>query len=66
MISTQRWTLSPQDTVGTRNLQLNPQILDARAFDFGLNRRSPCIDAGADIGLPFLGKAPDIGLSEVR
>jgi hypothetical protein len=59
-------TMSPQDTVGKHNLQVNPQILDARTFDFRLNRRSPCIDAGAEMGLPFLGKAPDIGLSEVR
>ena len=58
--------LSPQDTVGSHNLQLNPLVIDARSFDFRVGRRSPCIDAGADIGLKFQGKAPDIGLSEVR
>ena len=58
--------MSPQDTVGPGNLQVHPQVTDVRVFDFRLGRRSSCIDAGADVGLRFLGKAPDIGLYEVR
>jgi hypothetical protein len=58
--------MSPQDRVGSRNVQSNPQVVDARSLDFRLRRQSPCIDAGADIKMPFLGKAPDIGLLEVR
>ncbi|NUQ63800.1 MAG: right-handed parallel beta-helix repeat-containing protein [Pirellulales bacterium] len=58
--------MSPQDSTGSRNRQADPMVMDARAFDFRLSRRSPCIDAAADVGLGFLGKAPDIGLSEHR
>ena len=58
--------VSPQDTVGAKNVQVNPMVIDARSFDFRLGRRSPCINAGADVGLPFQGKTPDIGLSEAR
>jgi len=58
--------LSPQDKAGPHNVQLNPQAIDARTLDFRLGRRSPCIDAGSDIEMPFQGKAPDIGLLEVR
>jgi len=58
--------MSPQDTVGSKNVQVNPMVIDARSFDFRLGRRSPCLNAGGDVGLEFLGKAPDIGLSESR
>ncbi len=33
---------------------------------FTLKASSPCIDAGTDVGLPFLGNAPDMGPYEAR
>jgi len=58
--------LSPLDTVGSKNVQVTPMVIDARSFDFRLGRRSPCMNAGADVGLEFQGRAPGIGLSESR
>jgi hypothetical protein len=58
--------MSPQDTVGSHNMQVNPQVIDLRDFDFRLARRSPAIDAGGDVGMAFQGKAPDVGLYEMR
>ena len=38
----------------------NPQV----ASDFKLQNNSPAIDAGIDVGFPYLGNAPDIGVYE--
>ncbi len=35
-----------------------------RAFAYRLGKTSPCIDKGVKTGLPFVGKAPDIGAFE--
>lgn len=45
-------------------LEVNPEFLDAENYDFLLEPASPLIDAGTDIGLPFEGSAPDIGVYE--
>jgi len=67
LVPGRRWgNLSPRDAVGSHNLQLDPLVTNPRAFDFRPGRRSPLLDAGADVGLKFLSKAPDIGLYEVR
>ncbi len=42
----------------------NPLFVNPSNMDFHLQLTSPAIDAGLDIGLPFLGDAPDIGAFE--
>ncbi len=39
----------------------NPLLKDAKSYDFHLQPSSPAINAGADVGLPFEGSAPDVG-----
>ncbi len=48
----------------TGNISVDPQFVDATAPDVHLQPGSPCIDAGVDIGLPYLGPAPDMGAFE--
>ncbi len=45
---------------------LNPRFVPdfTRADAYRLTGDSPCIDEGMDVGLPFLGDAPDIGAFE--
>jgi len=57
--------MSPHDSIGQHNFQADPMVINARLFDFRLRRRSPCVDAGSDIGRPFKGTAPDVGLYEL-
>jgi hypothetical protein len=52
-------TLSNVNTFDADPLFVNPV-----GFDFELQTGSPCINAGADIGLPFFGPAPDMGAFE--
>jgi hypothetical protein len=47
------------------NLSIDPLFVDPAAHDFHLQSASPLVDAGIDIGLPFCGKAPDIGAFEI-
>jgi len=42
----------------------DPDFVDAGAGDFNLQFGSPAIDAGLDLGYPFLYAAPDIGALE--
>lgn len=42
----------------------DPLFVNPGADDFRLQAGSPAIDAGVDVGLPFLGPAPDIGAFE--
>jgi hypothetical protein len=48
----------------TGNISVEPQFVDATVPDVHLQSSSPCIDAGVDVGLPYLGSAPDIGAFE--
>lgn len=48
----------------TNNLSADPQYVDAAGGDFRLTAGSPLIDAGTDVGLPYVGGAPDIGAYE--
>jgi hypothetical protein len=45
----------------TGNISIDPQFVDATVPDVHLLPDSPCIDAGVDVGLPYLGLAPDMG-----
>ncbi len=42
----------------------DPQFLDATNNDFRLAPSSPAIDAGVQVGIPYLGAAPDLGAIE--
>lgn len=46
------------------NIETDVECVDAAGGDFRLKPGSPLIDAGLDVGLPFHGKAPDIGALE--
>jgi len=46
------------------NLMTDPLFVDVANNDLSLMENSPCIDAGADFGLPYAGNAPDIGSEE--
>jgi hypothetical protein len=48
----------------TGNISVDPQFVDATAPDVHLQPGSPCIDAGVDVGLSYLGSAPDVGAFE--
>lgn len=45
--------------------QFNPRFISPVA-DFKLKLSSPCINKGSNVGLPFLGPAPDLGAWEIR
>jgi hypothetical protein len=49
---------------GLHDLLLNPQLKDPVNHIFELEPTSPAVDVGLDVGLPFLGKAPDLGAVE--
>jgi hypothetical protein len=48
----------------TGNISVDPQFMDATVPDVHLQPGLPCIDAGVDVGLPYLGSAPDMGAFE--
>ena len=54
----------PSGATGSNNINANPQFVDAGNLDFQLMETSPCIDAGIDIGLEYIGEAPDMGCYE--
>ncbi len=51
-------------TTGSNNIDVNPLFVDATNGDYHLQETSTCIDAGTDIGLPYIGTAPDMGCFE--
>ena len=46
------------------SLFTNPKFINPENGDFRLQSNSPAIDAGVDVGLPFIGSAPDMGAIE--
>jgi len=56
------WGVVPTNIISTNNLKVNPLFVSAT--DFRLQTLSPAINAGLDIGLPYLSTAPDIGAYE--
>jgi len=46
------------------NISVDPQFVDPTAPDVHLQPGSPCIDAGVDVRLPYVGLAPDMGAFE--
>ena len=46
------------------SLNEDPLLTDPANQDFTLQDGSPCINAGVDVGLPYLGAAPDLGYKE--
>jgi hypothetical protein len=45
-------------------IYLDPLFVNTRDIDFHLRDLSPAIDAGVDVGIPYVGNAPDIGAYE--
>jgi PKD repeat protein len=45
-------------------IESDPALVDPGSGDFRLMPGSPCIDAGEDLGLGYLGEAPDLGAFE--
>ena len=54
----------PDGASGANNINVDPLFVDADNYDFHLLESSSCIDAGTDIGLEFVGEAPDMGCYE--
>jgi len=54
----------PAGASGGNNIDTDPLFVDAVNGDFHLQETSACIDAGMDIGMQFIGEAPDMGCFE--
>ena len=54
---------SPANLHISNNTKFSPKF--SGSADFHLKYESPAIDAGMDIGLPYSGRAPDIGAYEI-
>ena len=57
-------SLFPESFSGNREIEV--EFTDAANGDFSLPPGSPLIDSGIDVGLPYRGKAPDIGAVEAE
>jgi hypothetical protein len=53
----------PSDRIhpGAHEVLADPKFVDRKKGDFRLQADSPCRGQGVDVGLPFQGKAPDLG-----
>ncbi len=51
-------------TYTNNKTNVNPNFIDADSRDYTLTSTSPAIDAGTNVGLPYNGRAPDIGAYE--
>lgn len=63
------WGGTSSGTSVSNNLQVNPSVRLSgdRPFPYyGLASSSPMINAGYNVGLPYLGSAPDIGAFELQ
>ncbi len=56
-------TSIPDQTGINGNISQDPQFVNAAVGNFRLASNSPCISAGTDVGIPYLG-TPDIGYYE--
>ena len=52
-------------SAGVGVINSNPLFVSPSASNFYLLSGSPCINTGIDVGLPFLGTAPDMGAYEI-
>jgi hypothetical protein len=59
-------TCSGCPALGASNRVLDCVLRDPANGDYSLSTQSPCIDLGVDVGLPYLGSAPDVGAFEER
>ncbi|RMG65695.1 MAG: hypothetical protein D6715_08115 [Calditrichaeota bacterium] len=50
---------------GEHSFSADPRFVDPGNQNFQLTRESPCVDAGTPVGLPYLGRAPDLGAFEL-
>jgi hypothetical protein len=60
------YTLTAVKNLGVEmhSLGTNPLLVNPNIYNYGLQSASLAIDAGTVVGLPFVGKAPDIGAFE--
>lgn len=56
------WGITPTNILSSNNLKTDPLFVSAT--DFRLQTSSPAINAGLDVGEPYLYTAPDIGVYE--
>jgi len=68
-VSVENSTVEPlnpdvSDYTEINNLMADPLFVDVPNNDLSLMENSPCIDAGEDLGLAYVGEAPDIGAEE--
>jgi parallel beta-helix repeat protein len=53
------------DVTDAKPVVSDPLFIDAEHGNFQLDGKSPAIDAGVDLGFPFIGSAPDLGAFEL-
>jgi len=58
------WLINSAQDVNSPLADQNPLFVNPAVNDFTLQAGSPAINAGVDVGLPFLGIAPDCGAFE--
>lgn len=52
---------NPRIGPGKHEVLADPLFVDSKMGDFRLKPASPCLEKGADVGMPFAGKAPELG-----